>query len=537
MRSTLVLLMLWTACANAAAPPIEPVERAYADMNDAYGALSFVESGYQATYEGKDLAQWNAAFDRARMQASQGLSTVDAKALTPLDRRAVEVMREGLAALSEEGSLAPTHRCADAQNRKLASAELRAALYACFDEHANNIQFEGATLTRVGAFDALTRIEDAERRKVLFHAFLPLWRAVNGASEPDSPYRRMIAAAAVEAREKGSAFDAAAKTVGVTTAELERWLIRILEAWREVNTGAPVEPWDYRHRDGAADREVGDAIALDQMQPLNERFYRDLGAPLDQWNVVYDVKQRPGKAPLAYADYIRRGRLVNGEWRPTLARVSANYSRGGLGPLNELVHENGHIAHMMALRTRPAFMDLGDPVFYEAFADAPSWSVFEPAWQQKYLGKRASEQASLRALYSNVMLDVAWSLFDLRMLRDPTRDPNLVWTEIMQQYFNVTPHPELAWWAVRVQLVDSPGYMVNYGLGAVITAHVRQRIREQLGPFDAGDERWFAWLSQKLLSSGYEKETVVLLREFLGGPVSVEPLLNEIRRMKGEKKR
>jgi hypothetical protein len=26
---------------------------------------------------------------------------------------------------------------------------------------------------------------------------------------------------------------------------------------------------------------------------------------------------------------------------------------------------------MMALRTRPAFMDLGDPLFYEAFADVP----------------------------------------------------------------------------------------------------------------------------------------------------------------------
>ena len=47
----------------------------------------------------------------------------------------------------------------------------------------------------------------------------------------------------------------------------------------------------------------------------------------------------------------------------------------------------------------PAFMDLGDPIFYEAFADVPSWSVYEPAWQQKYLGRSASEADSLRALY------------------------------------------------------------------------------------------------------------------------------------------
>ena len=51
---------------------------------------------------------------------------------------------------------------------------------------------------------------------------------------------------------------------------------------------------------------------------------------------------------------------------PTLVRVSGNYAHGGLGLINELVHENGHVVHMMALQTRPAFMDLGDPLFYEA---------------------------------------------------------------------------------------------------------------------------------------------------------------------------
>ena len=192
--------------------------------------------------------------------------------------------------------------------------------------------------------------------------------------------------------------------------------------------------------------------------------------------MIYDLDPRPGKAPLAYTDYVKRGRTRDGKWDPTLTRVSGNYARGGLGLINELVHENGHVVHMMALHTRPAFMDLGDPLFYEAFADVPSWSTYEPAWQQKYLGRSSAEDSSLRALYSSVMLDVAWALFELRMLREPTQDPNAVWTEITSRYLNVIPHPELSWWLVRVQLVDSPGYMVNYGLGAVVTADLRQRI-------------------------------------------------------------
>ena len=111
---------------------------------------------------------------------------------------------------------------------------------------------------------------------------------------------------------------------------------------------------------GAAERELGDAIAREAMQPINERYYRDLGADLSAWDVIYDLDPRPGKAPLAYTDYVRRGRSHDGKWRPTITRVSGNYARGGLGLINELVHENGHVVHMMALQTRPAFMDLGD---------------------------------------------------------------------------------------------------------------------------------------------------------------------------------
>jgi hypothetical protein len=195
------------------------------------------------------------------------------------------------------------------------------------------------------------------------------------------------------------------------------------------------------------------------------------------------------------------------------------------------VHENGHAAHMLALHTRPAFMDLGDALFYEAFADVPSWSVYEPAWQQKYLGRQLPTAASLRALYGAVMLDVAWALFDLRMLREPDADPNRVWTDITRSFLHIRAHPELAWWAVRVQLVDKPGYMVNYGLGAVITADLRQRVAEQLGPFAAGETRWYGWLAQQLLGGGEQHESSELLRRFLGRPISPQALLQELQRV------
>lgn len=514
------------------------LEEAYADFNDAYGAVSLIDSdplSYpDGGYAGKSRAVWQQLYTRERAELIGGLGKVSSRGASADDARALKLMEAAIAeSSSTPRSLAPSGRCKDAQRRDLPLQPLQQALYACFAELANSLPFEGGTVTRVAAFDLLTRLEEPERRKALFLAFVPLWRALNGEDRAQSPYRRMIRLAARAGRMNGSPIDAAARTIGVSTTETEHWLERILDTWRQVTGDAAVEPWDYRFQGGAAERELGDGIPLAALQPLSQRYYQDLGLDLAKAGVIYDLSPRAGKAPLAYTDYVRRGRVLSGTWQPTIVRVSANYARGGLGPLQELIHENAHAAHMLALHTRPAFMDLGEPIFYEAFADVPAWCVYEPRWQRKYLGRSAAEASSLRALYSIVMLDVAWALFDLRMLRDPDADPDLVWTQLTTHYLHVKPHPELPWWAVRVQLVHRPGYMVNYGLGAVITADIRQRITAQLGPFAAGDARWYGWISAHLLKSGEEQETGKLLRQFLGRPISPEALLEELHRLAG----
>ena len=180
-----------------------------------------------------------------------------------------------------------------------------------------------------------------------------------------------------------------ARTMGVSSASVEEWLIgSSMHGVSQVAIEA-IEPWDYRYAGGGAERALGDAVTREMLQRLSARYYADLGADLASMGTLYDLEPRPGKAPLAYADFVSRGAMVGDAWRPTVTRVSANYSRGGLGVLNELVHEDGHVVHMMAVRTRPAFMDLGDALFVEAFADVPAWNTFDPAWQRKYLGRSA----------------------------------------------------------------------------------------------------------------------------------------------------
>ncbi len=516
---------------------IERAEARYADWLDATGAVGTIDSGLTAQVDGRDRRQWNERRLKLTATLQKTLGEIDESSLSKEDAHALRAMREGLVSnaldLSDSESAKPPVHCDD--GTRVGGTDptpLQLALYACFEEIGNRISVEGKPVVRTTALQWLQEFDDAERRKHLFFAFAPLWGAVNAENQADSPYRRMIALTASQMRQSGSSpIDDAAATLGMTPAQIEQWLRDILTAWRTHLQGPALEPWDYWYAAAAASRELSHLIPRDAVLPLSERFYRDLGANLEELGVLHDLDVRPGKAPLAYTDQVRIGRRIGNRWRPATPRVSANYEQGGLFVLNELIHEDGHAVHEAAVRTRPAFWSLGGDFFDEAFADVPAWSCLEPAWQLKYLGSSATTRASMRELFSNVMLDVAWGLFDLTMLKDPSADPNAVWTDITSRYLNIVPHPDLSWWAMRVQLVRWPGYMINYGLGAVLTADIRERTAQAIGPFDTGNLRWYPWTSAHLLRYGGSLDTAALIRQFLGRPVSTAALLNQLRRL------
>src|SRR5882724_594190 len=518
---------------NADSKKVAEIENLYADVNDAQSIIGTIDSGLFTTYRGRDRAAWDKLYREKRKELTDQLAKLPSQGLSANDTKAVAAMRTQLATFSENISapFSPRNSCHDARRKDLDYASLRKALVACFVEIGGNMSFEGGKINRQTALDLLHEIQEPARRKAVFAALGPLWKANNGNNESDSPYRRLIAMAAADATKNGSEIDRAARDAGVETAEVERWLQQILEAWRQSTSDQLVEPWSFSYQGAEADRLLAAAIPRASLQPINQHFYQDLGADLKHLGALYELDPQPGKAALAYTDFVVHGRMANGAWQPTIARVSAPYAHGGLFVLNELVHENGHVINITAIRNRSAFVDWPSSLFAEAFADVPSWSTYEPAWQRRFLGRDTSEQVSLRALYSVVILDVAWSLFELRMLRAPASDPNVLWTEITNHYLHIVPHPELSWWALRVQLADAPGYMVNYGFGAVLTAEMRQHIREALGPFDTGDPRWYAWVSERLLRYGSERDTRTLLQDFLGRPVSPQALLNQIHRL------
>jgi hypothetical protein len=470
---------------------------------------------------------------------------VDSSALAGDDARALGVMRLTLARdlgplarpcviLSEcEGSARPETPAATPPDcaydpARIATADsLRARMYACYGWTQSHIALGADTLDRLSILGALGGTEDAARRRELFLALDPVWRSIDADGGPASPYRQLIA---LEVRGRGGRESSAAeqaRATGVPPDSLEGWLRAILSAWRDATPDTLVEPWDWYWETGRASRALSPRIPRGRLAALNAEVWRSLGADVAALRVHYDLEPREGKDPVAFTTFGARAPVIE-PW------VFATYRTGGLDNLNELLHETGHAVHLAAIRTRPAFRDWPDSdPFTEAVADVVALDVYEPAWQQRWLGDSVSLADGLRGRYGGIVMDVAWALLELRMLRDPTADPNAIWTALTGSYLRIRPHPELSWWAMRGQLVDAPGYMMNYAAGAILIAAIRARIRALHGPFVTGDPGWYGWVAPRLYRFGLERGTREVIEEFLGRPVSPAALLADLARMRG----
>ena len=509
-----------------------------ATVEDDFGALRNLKDKADVALE---RAEGRTAGDRNRAAAYEALRASVAARLKrieptgdPQDRRAQEAMRRALDSdLPERLAVATAGigatSCAGVA--PMAWTPLREHLYRCFGAAAQSLRVGDETLDRLTVLGRLADTDDPAERRRLFMALEPVWRAVNGDAGPRSPYRQLMRLLGARVREGQSPVSAELEALGVPPDRVEAWLVSMLEAWRAAHPGE-IEPWDYWHLGREASRALDARIPRERLETINAEFYRSLGADPGRLGLRYDLLPRPGKTPVAYTTFGSRVRDRPRVWRADAVWIFATYRDGGLGNLVELLHETGHGVHVAAIRTRAAFADWPDSTtFTEALADVPALEAYEPEWQRRYLGVEAAPEASLRAKYAPVMLDVAWGLFEMRMAREPEADPNSVWTELTHRYLGIRPHPEWSWWAIRGQLVHAPGYMVHYAIGAVVAADVRARCRELRGPFSRPDAGYYDWLSGRLFRFGLERPTREVLADFLGRPLAPDAVLSDLARL------
>jgi hypothetical protein len=525
MRRTAAAALLAAASAGSA---LERLESAFADLAEIKSQITVTEArGASANLAGVSLRDLRTRYDAARDRTASLLPAVSPPGGEE-DQRALATMRRVLDQKPSEPL--PWAGAADATGPEGLEA-LRSRTYSCYGRIAHALSFDGETVDRLTLLARLGETPDPAVRRRLFLALEPLWRTVNADGGAASPYRRLIALTV--ARDAAPPLQVRARELGLDAAALEHGLVSILEAWRDAGPPAPLEPWDYWYANEAASRALSARVPKERLRELSDGYFRALGADPDALGIHFDLEPRPDKTPVAFTDFGAAARLRSGAWSAGEFWIFATYRSGGFGNLEELLHETGHGIHIAAIRTRPAFATWPDSdPFTEALADVPALEAYEPEWQRKYLGASAELSDSLRSKYGSIVMDVAWALFEVRMHRDPGADPNRVWTALTRDYLGIAPHPEWSWWAMRGQLVEAPGYMTNYAIGAILAADMRARSAEKRGPFWAGDPGYYAWLSAGLYRYGLERPARDVLHSFLGREPSPAALLSDLSRIR-----
>ena len=172
--------------------------------------------------------------------------------------------------------------------------------------------------------------------------------------------RSLRSSAARWARD-GSPVEAAATALGLGPGSIEATLHEVLAAWRAV----------LRSRARGA---VGLPLRDGRDGPAPERARHTRAAASDQRRA--SAQPRCGsQQPSASATTSSRGpggrrsrphsrslatiarEAADGTWRAATPWVFATHAEGGLGNLEELLHESGHALHYAAIRARPALFD------------------------------------------------------------------------------------------------------------------------------------------------------------------------------------
>jgi hypothetical protein len=520
---------------------IEAVERSFGELLAAFGDLVVARTRGAPVDPAGGSTRALARRYRARRRAfDRALDEVRARDVGALggDAQALANMRATLPWLDElEPTPGARPTAGGATDEDPAVVRARASLYRRYGEAAASLRVGGETIDRPTALNRLATEKDPAARRALFEALAPVWRVVDGDGGDASPYRRLLRASAARWAEHGSPIEANAVALGLPAGSLEGMLHEILGAWRSVVGPGRIEPWDYRYVVGAAARRLDRLVPADRLQAVNDEYLAALGADPHDLGISYDILPRPGRPPVPVAFTLGMGASAAdqppaGPWTPRPPWVFATYAEGSIGNLLELLHESGHALHMAAIRSRPAFLDFPEAsaAYLEGTADVLGWDVDEPAWQRRWLGEAVVPREALLGRYGAVMLDICWALFEIELHRHPDRRPNDVWTEVTGDGLGVEPHPEWSWWAIRGQLIDGPGYLANYALSAIMAAAIRSRIAEIRGPWFEGDPGWYAFVAEALFVAGASRPPADLLGTFLGGSVTAEPLLADLRR-------
>ena len=288
-------------------------EGAFLDNLDAAGAVGYIESGGAVTYLDKTLAAWTRLQDERRQRLDAALGHIAVERLGTDDKHAVDAMHKSLdsldASITTSGARKPT--CSDAQRRDLDYASLRAALVSCYVEHGNQLR--------------VCRSHDRSRHRAAIAARRRRSGAPQGALRCVPPTvacaeRRQRNGQSVSPHDRnGRGRRAPARLANRRRRTCDRRPDRRRRALARADPGcvARRQP-DRAHRalglplrQQRCESRVAGAHSGGAVAAVNQRLSTAISAQISTsctWSST--LRHAPDKSPLAYTDFLQRGRLT-----------------------------------------------------------------------------------------------------------------------------------------------------------------------------------------------------------------------------------
>jgi peptidyl-dipeptidase A len=311
---------------------------------------------------------------------------------------------------------------------------------------------------------------------------------------------------------------------------------------------AALMPWHYTNpffQAAPPSEAVDPDIFYKDMKPehlleMAERFYADIGLPIDAIAARSDLYEREGKDQHAFcismdrADDVRTLQNVKptAEWMDTMLHEMGHsvYYTGIERSLPFNVRESAHI-----------FTTEGVAMLFGALAR-------NPLWLQSYAG---ADPATIEKLSAPLLeqrrreqlIFVRWGLvmlhFERALYSDPDQDLDTLWYSLVERY-QLLRKPEgrigHGDWAAKPHFTIAPVYYHNYVLGELFAAQLRARFAQLEGQQGStasisfnGRKDFGDLLREKVFKPGMSMPWPQFVEQATGKPLSPEAFAAEVR--------
>ena len=272
---------------------------------------------------------------------------------------------------------------------------------------------------------------------------------------------------------------------------------------------------------------------------IAERFFADIGMPIDEIIARSDLYEREGKDQHAFCTSIDRGDDVR-----TLLNIKPTSEW-----MDTMLHEQGHAVYDLGIdRGLPFNLRAPAHIFTtEGVAMLCGALTKNPSWLVEYAGAdkaRVAEVADaiIQQRRREQLIFARWTMvmfnYEKALYEDPDRDLNKLWWDCVERY-QMIARPEgrnAADWAAKPHFTIAPVYYHNYMLGELFAAQMRKSpatmFKHESPPSTQnlnGRKQFGRFLQDKVFGPGSTKPWPEFVKEVTGKKLGPRDFAEEVR--------